>query len=333
MRTILYPPTTPWAWMRQRPHHLLARAARSGYRVVWVDEHPVPNAPGVAEVEPNLLVVNDAAVLPRLLDGDAATYISSPVSLAQLPGLGRFSKRLVFDYIDRFAAWEPHVDHALATADVVLASSRDLWERAAAVRNDALLVPNGVEYERFAGEEPEPFDLALIPNPIALYMGAIADWIDTGLLLELAQALPEVSVVTVGPHLGAGLIRHFPWPSNFYCLGHRPYQEVAGYLQAASVLLLPFGSNEVSRATNPCKMWEYMATGKPIVATPMEEALPHAEAGLLEVASTHAEFIARVQDALGGAGDPDARRAVARGNDWDARWAQIQARLEEVWPA
>lgn len=332
MRTLLYPPTVRWDWMRQRPHHLLTRAARSGYRVVWVEPHPQPGVAAVREVEKNLVVVNDGAQLSSVLAGSVGVYISSPISLAQLPGLRQTARTLVFDYIDNFPHWEPHVATALSIADVVLASSRQLWERARQSRPDALLIPNGVEFTAFAETAPEPFDLALIPHPIALYAGAIAEWIDTGLLLELARQLPHVSVVIVGPHIGTELLQHFPWPSNLFCLGHRPYHELPGYLQAASVLLLPFIQSPTTEAVNPCKLWEYLASGRPVVSTPLREVLPlSGTGGALTAAPTRRGFIEAVRQAVEDGRESPLGRVVAQNNDWDARWVQIQGKLEEVW--
>jgi len=334
VRTILYPPTAPWEWMRQRPHHLLARAARSGYRVLWVEDQPKPGRPAVREAEPNLLVVNDAAALPGLIQGELGVYISSPLSLVQLPGLTTAARCLVFDYIDRFPQWEPHVERALRTAQVVLASSDELWRRALASRRDAHLVPNGVEYRRFSEPAPEPFDLSLVPRPVAMYTGAVGDWVDSELLLALAEALPEVSFVVVGPHLNASFLDRFPWPANLWCLGHRPYEEIPGYLQAGSVLLLPFPRGDaISEATNPCKLWEYLATGRPVVATPIPEVRSLGELGVVRLARDADSFVAAVQAALAGDDRVEQRRAVARDNDWDRRWEVVRQPLEEAWSA
>ncbi len=332
MRTLLYPPTVRWDWMRQRPHHLLTRAARSGYRVVWVEPQPQPGVPAVREVEENLVVVNDGARLSSVLTGAVGAYISSPVSLAQMPGLRQTAQTLVFDYMDNCPHWEPHVASALSVADVVLASSRQLWERARQLRPDALLIPNGVEFSAFSEPAPEPFDLALIPHPVALYAGAIDDWIDAVLLLQLAKQLPELSIVVVGPHIGSALLQQFPWPPNLFCLGHRPYRELPGYLHAASVLLLPFVQSTTTEAVNPCTLWEYLAVGKPVVSTPLREVLPLSGLdGALTVAPTQRGFIEAVLRAVRDGRESPLGRAVALNNDWDRRWVQIQGKLEEVW--
>ncbi|MCG2808867.1 MAG: glycosyltransferase, partial [Candidatus Portnoybacteria bacterium] len=56
---------------------------------------------------------------------------------------------------------------------------------------------------------------------------------------------------------------------NILILGHRPYSEIPYYLKAADVLVLPnSGKEEISKSwTSPMKMFEYMASQRPIVAS------------------------------------------------------------------
>ena len=56
---------------------------------------------------------------------------------------------------------------------------------------------------------------------------------------------------------------------NVRIVGHRPYQEIPYWLKSADVLVLPnSGKEEISRHwTSPMKMFEYMAAGRPIVAS------------------------------------------------------------------
>ncbi|WP_369125241.1 glycosyltransferase [Alicyclobacillus fastidiosus] len=52
---------------------------------------------------------------------------------------------------------------------------------------------------------------------------------------------------------------------NVRYLGAIPYEDLPGYLQALDILLLPRISSKASTSSNPLKLVEYLAVGKPIV--------------------------------------------------------------------
>jgi hypothetical protein len=100
------------------------------------------------------------------------------------------------------------------------------------------------------------------------------------------------------------------------------------------VLLIPFIMSELVQAVKPVKVYEYLATGKPVVTTAMRELQPLGRACYL--ASDHDTFMDKVGRALAERDDParqeslwHMRRQVAGENTWDSRMVHIDRILEE----
>ncbi|RPH35003.1 hypothetical protein EHM92_06990 [bacterium] len=83
---------------------------------------------------------------------------------------------------------------------------------------------------------------------------------------------------------------------------------------------MPFRIGKISQTTNPVKVFEYFALGKPVVSTRLKELEPYAARQLLSIADTAEQFAEAVESALRGSA-PDCaeqRRQVARDHSWRA---------------
>jgi glycosyltransferase involved in cell wall biosynthesis len=215
----------------------------------------------------------------------------------------------------------------LAGAGMVMATSRRLLDDARRVRPDTLLMPNACDPAHFSPDvgRPVPAELAATRaagRPIAGYYGALAAWLDYDLLDAVARRLPHWCFVLIGPDYD-GSAACLPARDNVRWLGLKDYAELPAYLQAFDVAMIPFVINEITRATSPVKLFEYIAGDRPIVTTPIDEARFYASAA---VADGPEAFAAALEAAYGQRHDPAARRQRARerdANTWDARAAAI----------
>lgn len=221
----------------------------------------------------------------------------------------------------------------LQRADVVFASSASLARRCRENNPNVVLVPNGVDAARFAGAPVIPADLAAIPEPRIGYAGSLAAWVNFDLLDALARSRPQWSIVLVGPVLkGAeariAALRELP---NVHVLGERPYQTIPSYLSGFSVCLIPFVLDDLTRAVNPVKFYEYMAAARPVVATPLPELATYGD--VCTLANDAPGFIAGVEAALAEPGDGALRQrrlAVAHANSWQQRVHAIVAAMQNL---
>jgi glycosyltransferase involved in cell wall biosynthesis len=136
-----------------------------------------------------------------------------------------------------------------------------------------LVVPNGIDLEGFNSTESREEARRRLGLPldkkIALYIGKLDGWKGTGTLFEAAKELPPDTAVAVigGEEKRINELKE-QYPHVLF-LGARPYHELADNQAAADALILPnTGKDETStRFTSPLKLFSYMASGKPIVAS------------------------------------------------------------------
>jgi glycosyltransferase involved in cell wall biosynthesis len=223
----------------------------------------------------------------------------------------------------------------LRRAEVVTATASQLHESLQPLRPDVILSPNAVDFSfmqrRLAETSAPPEELARFVQHgrrIVGYYGALAKWLDYALLADAAGLRPQYQFVLVGPEYDSALQRSrlLDLP-NVSWLGARPYASLPAYLRYFDVAVIPFKLNAVTQAVSPIKLYEYLAAGKPVVATPTRECM--GIAGVL-LASRAEEFAARLDEALVmGAAPAYQAQAVqfAAENTWEARAVQLLAAL------
>jgi glycosyltransferase involved in cell wall biosynthesis len=213
-------------------------------------------------------------------------------------------------------------------AHIILTSSKHLQQRLSRYGKLAHLVPNGVDREHFNLERnlPLPPDLSTIPSPIIGYYGAIAEWFDLDLLTYAAEQLPQYSFVLIGDcTVNAERLRALP---NVYFLGEKPYQELPNYVNHFEIAVIPFKRNELTISTNPVKLYEYLATGKPIVSVDLPEIKPFAN--VVYIARDYDEFVNFLEDVVGREAwwVKDKRKKATKDHDWNDRVCEVVHLLE-----
>ena len=188
---------------------------------------------------------------------------------------------------------------------------------------------NGVEFNHFARPRVEaPSRLSVLPRPILGYAGAM-DWLDAGLVASVAKALPEYSVVLVGPAYARDWAdRHAALIAlpNVHWVGKVDYDELPAWVQRFDLAMMPLERSPLKRASNPNKLYEYAAAGVPILAIDYCDAVRQAR-DVAHVALTPEEFVRLVPEALAD-GRREERQAFARAHSWDSLAAAMVRELE-----
>ena len=170
----------------------------------------------------------------------------------------------------------------------------------------ALVAPDGVDINKFKIQSPKSKIREKLGLPqdkkIVLYAGHLYVWKGVDTLLEAARnsqfTIPNLQFVFIGGTKED--IESFKVKAeglkNVLIVGYKPHSEIPFWLRAADVLVLPnSGKEEISRHwTSPLKMFEYMASGAPIVASDLpsiREVLNSENAILVE--SDNPEALAR----------------------------------------
>ncbi len=210
----------------------------------------------------------------------------------------------------------------LARADRVIVHSPRLMERKSGLNPHMTLVPNGVDFDAFASPRPRPVDLDLSPAPVIGYAGYSKRQLDWALIEALVQAQPRWSFVFVGgtaPHPEVpAIIERLASHHNVRFLGAKPSDELSAYPQHFDCCIMPYQRTEYNDCIYPMKLHEYLASGRPVVATPIRSVVPFG--GAVSLATTLDEWSAAIAQALtpsanGGAARCE-RQAIARQYDW-----------------
>ncbi len=340
-------PIIDWDFRFQRPQQLCRRFAVAGHRVSyvrtrflspqskarWSEREPLvfdlelPAARDLNLYADEIDPASRELALAALDDFRRAAGDHPTVCVVQLPFWAPLAKearvrwgwRLVYDCMDEHsgfantgAAMLAHEEELVADADLVVTSARALYEKTEGSRR-RLLLPNAADFSHFHSALRAP--AARNEQPVVGYYGAIAEWFDTELVAEAARRRPEWRFVLIGSTFGAAISELARLP-NVELLGERPYHELPRHLAAFDVAIIPFHRNELTRATNPVKFYEYLSAGKPVVAVSLPELEPYREH--FYPVDRRADFVPQLEAALA---ERDPGRVVAR----------VEAARQETW--
>jgi glycosyltransferase involved in cell wall biosynthesis len=214
---------------------------------------------------------------------------------------------------------------AAAGARLVFATTRPLFDRQSRRNARTYLAPNAADFERFAPATDRSLaaaETADLRRPVLGFVGNIVpEKVDLDLLESLAQARSDWTFLLVGPATPrlAERVSGLSRLANVRWVGPKPYSELPPYVAAFDVGLIPYQLNPYTRSCFPLKVFEYLAAGKPVVASGLPE-LADMEPDVV-LCSSAAEFAAGIEAALAHTGEEDRarRRALAAENTLDGR--------------
>ena len=235
-----------------------------------------------------------------------------------------------------------HVRHVVS----ITHGLKDSLVRAEYLEEHILVAPDAVDIGMFDTGEGKDAARATLGLPqeksIVLYTGTIDEpWKGVGVLYRAMRELDDsfLCVIVGGkPHYVEEFNTLYPPLSNMVLVGHKPHEDIPLYLRAADALILPNSATvEISRiATSPMKLFEYMASGRPIVASELPSTL--------EILNDHNAYLVVPDDAedlakgirtltqnpdLGAALATQARSDVSL-HTWEKRSSAILAFLQTI---
>jgi len=219
----------------------------------------------------------------------------------------------------------------LSSADVVFASSVMLEEKCRKTSSNVVRVPNGVDIGCFGLKTlPSGIDQPAHRKKVVGFYGFLGFWLDYGLIIEIARRRPNWILGIIGPSLAPDVrdrLKSFP---NIELPGEIPYEHLPEAVRQFDVCILPFKINNFAQSINPVKIYEYLATGKPVVSTDMVEVRELGSA--IRIAGNTEEFINHLEEALA---EKDAALAqerirIARLNSWDERIRVIEREISSL---
>jgi glycosyltransferase involved in cell wall biosynthesis len=301
----------------------------------------LPSVPSLDRIATMVAVRRWQQQLERMGSGPRVLWIFHP-RFGHLVDQLRF-ERLVYHAYDLYshtAEWTPRSEEAqrrlLARADLIVCSS----DRIALELHDHCgkpvhVVPNGVDFERFAAARTavEPVEFAAIPRPRIGYVGSLNQKVDFALLETLSTRRADWHFVLAGRTIGLGnaetaRFERLVGRPNVHFLGQKSTAEIAGYTAALDVGLLCYRTSGAwTEGIYPLKLHEYLACGLPVVSSDFPAARDFPD--VVWIARDEDDWHSRIDQALAGNGPGTVRERieVAQSNSWDQRAGQLDELL------
>ena len=353
-----------WDFRFQRPQHIASRLAKEGHRIFYLKVSMGGKDYQIKEIRENIYelklpfhkktavytedfgsgkeTVLDAfrSVIRDYSVKEFVSFVEFPMWYEIVKGLKETYKTpVIFDMLDEFSGFDnvhekvvEYEKNMIELSDSILTSSDSLFRKAKEyldknkMKKGCYLVRNGAEFEHFSNIKENNI-LSHIKKPIIGYYGAISNWFDADLIEYAAKEHPEWSFVLIGHTFGAD-VKKLKKLKNVHFLGEKPYGELPKYLYWFDVCLIPFKNVPLIKSTNPVKFYEYISSGKPVVATDMDELKRYDD--LVYIAKDREEFVRKIEEALGENDKSivEKRKSVAKENDWDVRVSEVKNIME-----
>lgn len=352
-----------WDFVLQRPQHLMERFAReravfffeeyipTDHHLAYLEIHPfegttvksvrprVPHWWGEAERE---------RALARLLDDLLAMYgAARPILWFYTPSMFSFAghvdaSAVVYDCMDELANFKFAPQHMremeaalMARADVVFTGGYSLYEAKCHQHDNIHPFPSGVDVAHFHStrkNRQEPAEQLSIAGPKLGYYGVIDERLDLALLETVAKARPQFSFVMIGP-VAKIAPEDLPKADNIHYLGQKHYGDLPAYLSGWDVALMPFALNSATQFISPTKTPEYLASGRPVVSTPIADVVRHYGDVDGVFVAADADAFAKACDAAMALRDTNADwlvpvDAMLEGASWDKTFSAMKALMD-----
>lgn len=287
-------------------------------------------------------------LLEEVLQGPLRGKFVRPVQwfydpMAAPAHIGKFEERaVIYDCMDELSQFKfapPEIvsreRKLLSKADVVFTGGRKMCESKSRFNTNCHFYGCGVDVKHFSQarlpqtEIPEEVRFGG-GKPVLGYFGVIDERLDYELIGKLAEANLNWEIVMIGPACKVDPAT-FPQAPNLHWLGRREYAQLPAYTKAFDVCLMPFAMNEATEFINPTKALEYMATGRPIVSTPVPDVVSNF-GKVVKIATQHDQFVEFCRkESL----EPD-EAAIAGGiqmaeeNQWETIVQKMEGHIEDA---
>ena len=343
-----------WDFVYQRPQHLMSRFAKQ-YTVYFIEEpelrtktdgyHIKLTKENVTVVTPHLkddTEVNKIERLKNIIDAfikeqQIKNYISwyySPMALL-------FSDHLhpritIYDCMDELSAFKfapPELKQSeqnlFKKADVVFTGGYSLYKAKKHLHHNIYPFPSSIEKEHFAKARKslaEPSDQINIPHPRLGFFGVIDERFDIDMIEKAATLKPDWHFILIGPVVK---ISHdsLPKNKNIHYPGIKNYDELPTYLSGWDIALIPFAINESTKFISPTKTPEYLAAGKPVISTAIQDVIhPYADEALVHIVHTGEELVKAASIELENTSKEKWLKKADEflaDNSWDSTWKNM----------
>ncbi|MEY4246330.1 MAG: hypothetical protein RLZZ245_3915 [Verrucomicrobiota bacterium] len=270
----------------------------------------------------------------------AILWINDPMAVTAYVGhLGE--RMLVYDCMDeltQFVGAPPELEarekELTRLADVIFCGGRKMRDKRLPLNPNTHFYGTGVDCDHFGTAMDHELavhpDIQRLTGSVIGFFGVIDERIDYQLIEFLADWDPDWHIVMLGPFAKidpAGL----PQRPNLHWLGPQTYEDLPSFTKGMDVCIMPFAINDATEYINPTKALEYMAAGKPVVATALDEVRSNFS-GSCDIAESDEEFAAMCRLAILCPPRGSIRRGLtlAAASTWEATVVKMEGHMNDV---
>lgn len=328
----------PKIWRKLKSYAKLARTTDEGITVVSPATLPFYGNPVTRRLNKSLLLAQIGKLAKNRKMDSPILWIAIPTA-AEL--IGKMNESLVvYQVSDKYDSnSEDHMvdpetirrlhEYAIERADIVLYSGRKLLAEATTGLEKSYLLEQAVDFDHWAPTTSlTPADeIAAIPRPRLGYFGAVEPWLmDQDLIKRASVEHPEWHWIFIGNLARGTDLADLP---NVHFLAAVPYDELPRYAAGFDVCVLPWKTEHAFTSYGSAiKVREYLATGIPVVISPLPEY--ESMCDVIRIARSSDEFIRHIEDSLNESNPEKARvrQAAVQSGTWDARAEWISDLIE-----
>lgn len=221
-------------------------------------------------------------------------------------------------------------------SDVVFAMSRVMFDYFSLLNKNTFRIPAGVNVGRFMEanrDNPQrPAEIKAIKTKIVGYVGGVRKSIDIELLKYLLKGLPNFTFVFVGPVQID--IAQFSIFKNIIFTGQKSHEALPHYIRHFDACIIPYIKDDYANNISPAKLNEYLAMGKPVIATDIDEvknfSLEHDKS--IYIARDYQSFLNLILESVGqdNPGLVNRRMEIAKGNSWNKKIEEMSLAIEDA---
>ena len=229
-----------------------------------------------------------------------------------------------FPYMDKYPKYKMYKEQKekelLVDADFVLCSAKSLRDKLFdryGINREYHIINNAITQN--IATYNDCIDEINLPKNSLVYIGTIAEWFDFENTLRALDEFPELHVVLYGPKRMEFIPKH----ERLYFRGPTEHSNLLAIMNKSKGLFMPFVRNELIESVNPVKLYEYIYSGKPILATKYPESEYFKDYVCLY--SDYEDFSKFIRKYIISetSVDVDLMRRFALNNTWEARTQQI----------
>lgn len=343
---MVFTPSVEWNFLFQRAQQMAscyAKQATVSVLFLTTQQH-YDHFIAVKEISDGIFLVN-ASMASRI---DAVTQQSKQVvscvyNISSVDLLNCYhSDQIEYEYVDDLSvtvSQAESLEHKLQIhqklleeADLTVATAQKLYEEALPVSKKTILAPNAADYTFFSQKAEMHAKLRDIRSRydcVLEYYGALASWFDYDLVYRVAERNPNWVWVLIGKKIDNDMERaRIETLPNVVYIPAVPYPELPSYIAGSDILTIPFVLNNITESTSPVKLFEYMASKKPIITSDMNECRKYASVHIYHDADSFERLVRQSLEERHDPGYLALLEREAKENTWDSRALQILQALQ-----